>query len=95
MIEKIDLKISRLLKCRDSEEILQNPKLRGLICDVISRAYFLEYTILSHTTFTEHSDDKFFTANAAVNRIFRDYGLDEVADIYNELKEIAAPYMIK
>lgn len=93
MIEEIDIKITRLLKCRDNEETLQYPKVRALICNVIEKAYFLEYIILSEKTFTESSDDKFFTAKAAVNRYFRDLGFSEVADIYNELYVIAEPYL--
>jgi len=35
----------------------------------------------------------FFSAKSSVNRHYRDWGLDEVADIYNELYKIAEPYL--
>ena len=93
MIEDIDLKIAQLLKHRDKEDIKQNPKLRALICSVIEKAYFLQYIILSDKKFTEDSSDQFFSAKTSVNRYFRDSGIDEVADIYNELRSIAEPYL--
>jgi len=94
MIEEIDLKIERLLKCRDRKNVINNPNLRALICVVIEKAYFLEYIVLSNKTFKENIDNQFFVAREAINRQFRDSGLDEVADIFNELHSIAQPYLI-
>jgi hypothetical protein len=37
--------------------------------------------------------NQFFTAKVAVNRHYRDWGLHEVADIYEELCAIAEPFM--
>ena len=95
MIEKIDLKIKVLLAYRDAIEVVTTPDLRASICTLIEKAYFLESVILSNKTFSEKSDSQFFTAKATVNRHFRDWGMEEVADIYNELCEIAQAYLTK
>jgi hypothetical protein len=95
MLKQIDQNISTLLKHRDSTQILNDDKLRAMICTVIEKAYFLESIILLKRTFTEKQDDQFFLAKTSVNRYFRDAGLDEVADIYNELQSLAEPYLRK
>jgi hypothetical protein len=94
MIDKIDYKIEILLKHRDAPSVIKSPELRASVCTLIEKAYFLEAVILSNRTFSEGIDNQFFTAKAAINRHFRDWGLDEVADIYNEVCEIAEPYLI-
>lgn len=93
MIENIDSKIKILLQFRDANEVVKNSYLRASICNFIEKAYFLEAIILLNKTFSEKTDDQFFTAKSAVNRHFRDWGLDQVADIYNELCVIAQPYI--
>ena len=94
MLREIDNKILTLLRYRDSKEVANNNKVRALICTVIEKAYFLQSIILLDKKFSEKQDDQFFISEAAANRIFRDYGLDEVADVYNELCQIAKPYLI-
>ena len=93
MLKEIDNKIIQLLKFRDSEEVTKDAKLRAMVCTVIEKAYFLESILLLQMSFSETKDNQFFVANAAVNRYFRDSGLDEVADIYNDLCKIAGPYL--
>jgi hypothetical protein len=95
LIIQIDNKILKLLKCRDSIEVLANPKLRATICNVISKAYYLQSIILLKTKFEEKQDDQFFSANTSVNRHFRDWGVDKVGDIYNELQNIAKDYIVQ
>jgi hypothetical protein len=93
LLNEIDKKILLLLQYRDSEYVLQHADVRGSICNVISHCYSLETCILlSDRKLNSYSND-FFVAKSAVNRHVRDSGLDEVADIYNELCEIAKPYM--
>lgn len=94
MIDKIDYKIEILLKYRDAPSVIKSPELRASVCTLIEKAYFLEAVILSKRTFSEGIGNQFFTAKVAINRHFRDWGLDEVADIYNGLCEIADPYLI-
>ena len=94
MLNEIDNKILILLEHRDSSEVINDNKLRALICTVIEKAYFLQSIILLDKRFSEKQDDQFFIAKAAVNRIFRDSGLDEVADVYNDLCLIAKPYLV-
>ena len=94
MIEKIDLKIGILLKYRDTAEVIKSSELRASVCTLIEKAYFLESIILSNKTFSEKSDNQFFTAKSAVNRHYRDWGLDKVGDIYNELCTIAESYLV-
>lgn len=93
LIEEIDTKIEVLLKYRDKEFIIEKTELRASICSIIEKCYFLQFTILMNRRFKENKDNYFFTANAAANRHYRDWGLDEVADIYNELRKIALIYM--
>lgn len=94
MIEKIDIMIKRLLEYRDSELAIKNPKyLRSDICIIIEKAYFLEALILKDLRYFEPPDNQFFIAHASVNRQIRDWGLDEVADIYNELREMSKLYI--
>ncbi len=93
MIDIIDLKIKKLLEIRDSEYVLKYTELRATICNVSEKAYLLEVLILQNKKIKENEDDQFFIASAAVNRHFRDWGLDEVADIYNELRLIAKDYI--
>lgn len=93
IIEKIDKNIATLLKHRDSEFVIQRPKLRATVCGVIEKCYFLQSVILKNIRFSENSSDFFFMADSAVNRHFRDWGLDEIADIYNETRKIAVKYM--
>ncbi len=95
MIQAIDNKINLLLKHRDAENVIKFPDLRASICTIIEKSYFLEYHILRNTKFFEDINNQFFTARSSVNRHFRDWGLEDVADIYNELCEIAEPYLIK
>lgn len=93
MLEEIDNKILILLKYRDSVEIINDTRLRAMVCTAIEKAYFLESIILLDTKFSESKDDQFYVAKSAVNRYFRDSGLNEVADIYNELCMIAERYL--
>lgn len=93
MIELIDFKIKRLIEIRDSIEIINNPELRGYICGLIEKAYFLEKLILLNKLVEEPIDNQYFVSHSSVNRFFRDWNLDEVADIYNELYEIAKKYI--
>ncbi|MEO9023280.1 MAG: hypothetical protein ABI237_18545 [Ginsengibacter sp.] len=93
MLKEIDNKIEILHKFRDTEIALNSNDLRASICTVIEKAYFLESIVLLSKTFIEEPDNQFFTANSAVNRYFRDWGLDKVADIFNELCLIAKPYI--
>ena len=93
MLKQIDNKILLLLKHRDSMDVMNDHKLRAMVCTVIEKAYFLESIMLLNTKFSESKDNQFFVAKSAVNRYFRDSGLDEVADIYNELSIIAEPYI--
>jgi hypothetical protein len=44
---------------------------------------------LKNKTIKESVENQFFTAQYSVNRHFRDWNLDEVADIYNELRILA------
>lgn len=93
MLKEIDNKILLLLAHRDSIDVMNDDRLRAMVCTVIEKAYFLESIILLKTKFSESNDNQFFVAKSAVNRYFRDSGLDSVADIYIELCEIAEPYL--
>jgi hypothetical protein len=93
MIETIDSKIKILLRYRDSDAVIKYSELRASICTLIEKAYFLQAIIILNKSFFEKSDNQFFTAKSAVNRHYRDWGLDEVADIYNELCTIAESYL--
>jgi hypothetical protein len=84
MIEKIDSKIKVLLKYKDADEIVKLPELRVSVCTLIEKAYFLESLILLNKPFSERSGNQFFTAQSAVKRHYKDWGLDEVADIYDD-----------
>ncbi|WP_264559122.1 hypothetical protein [Flavobacterium sp. N2270] len=94
MIEIIDLKIKKLIQLRDDDAVISNPDVRANICGVIEKAFLLEKLILSNKKLKENNDNQFFTANSAVNRYFREWNLDEVADIYNELSDLAKEYII-
>jgi hypothetical protein len=93
MLKEIDNKILILLKYKDSVDTINDTRLRAMVCTVIEKAYFLESIILLDTKFSESKNDQFFVAKSAVNRYFRDSGLNEVANIYNELCVIAEPYL--
>lgn len=95
MIEIIDKKIKRLLEIRDSKEIITNSELRATICGVIEKAYLLEKLILLNKKINEPIDNQFYVSFSSVNRFFRDWNLDEVADIYIELHEISKNYIFK
>lgn len=94
MIESIDKKIVILLNHRDSEYVKGYPELRGWVCDTIGHCYYLECCILTNQKLNSYSS-QFFSAQSTVNRHYRDWALDEVADIYNELIEMAKPYLGK
>jgi uncharacterized protein YaaR (DUF327 family) len=94
MIEEIDKKIKILLEFRDSEDVKKSKELRGWLCDTISHSYSLESAILFNNKL-KYSDSQFFKAQSAVSRHYVDWGLNEVADIYNELRIIALKYMDK
>lgn len=93
MIEEIDKKVSILLRYRDQAFVVERPELRATICTMLEKCYFLQHTILLNRRFTETKNNYFFLANVAANRHYRDWGLDEVADIYNEMRTIAIKYM--
>lgn len=93
MIDNIDNKIVMLLKHRDSDYVKKYPELRAWICDTIGHCYSLESCMLLSNQKLNSYSANFFTAKVAVNRHYRDWGLDEVADIYNELCTIAEPYL--
>ncbi|HZH63970.1 MAG TPA: hypothetical protein VEY10_03695 [Flavisolibacter sp.] len=93
MIDNIDNKIVMLLKHRDSDYVKKYPELRAWICDTIGHCYSLESCMLLSNQKLNAYSANFFTAKTAVNRHYRDWGLDEVADIYNELCTIAEPYL--
>jgi hypothetical protein len=93
-IEFINEKINRVKEIKDS-----SPNLTALDLDrleyVIKRINELNENVLKEKKFKEDIPNQFFVAKTAVNRIFRDSGLDEVADIYNDLLVIAKDYMIE
>lgn len=92
LFEEIDIKIEVLLKYRDEEFIIEKTELRASICALIEKCYFLQFTILMNKRFKENVS-YFFSAQHSANRHYRDWGLDEVADIYNDLRKIALIYM--
>jgi hypothetical protein len=92
MFEKIDDKIATLLKYRDSDYVKKYPELQGSICDTIAHCYSLENCIATSGKLNDYSNN-YFSAKVAVNRHYRDWGLEEVADIYNELCLLASPYL--
>jgi|688.fasta_scaffold60837_1 hypothetical protein len=93
MINKIDNYIKTLIEIRDSEYVASNLNLKGWVCNAIAHCYHLECCFLINEKLNSHSEN-FFTANSAINRKFRDWGLDDVADIYNELRLLAKDYII-
>jgi len=93
LFEEIDKKIEVLLKYRDEEFIIEKTELRASICAIIEKCYFLQFTILMNRRFKENNDIYFFSAQHSANRHYRDWGLDEIADIYNDLRKIALIYM--
>ena len=95
MIEIIDKKIKRLLEIRDSRAIRANSELRGTICGVIEKDYLQEKRILLNKKINEPIDNQFYVSFSSVNRFFRDWNLDEVADIYIELHEISKNYILR
>lgn len=93
MINEIDFRIMKLLEIRDSKYVMEFPELRASVCNVIEKAYFLESLVLKKKRIFENSENQFFTAQSAVNRHFRDWNLEEVADIYDELRLMAKDYI--
>jgi hypothetical protein len=88
MIEDIESKINRLTAVRNSNYVKSNSNLESWLCDTIAHCYSLESCILLSNKLNSFSKN-FFEANVSVNRFYREWGLDEVADIYNDLRKIA------
>lgn len=91
MVNKIDKYVIRLLEIRNFENLVENQNLRGRICDMIAHCYHLEYCVLLNEKLNIDSE-RFFKAKYSVNRYLRDWGLDEAADIYNELRVLSKEY---
>lgn len=91
-IKIIEEKTIELLKIRDSNTLIENKELRGYICDTIGHFYLLESCILSSGVLNSYSS-KFFTSDVAILRHYRDWNLDNVADIYQEVRFIALKYL--
>ena len=91
MINKIDIYIKRLLEIRNLENLTDEPNLKGWISNVIAHCYHLECCIMMNIKLNVDSE-RFFKAKYSVNRYLRDWGLDEVGDIYNELRVISKDF---
>ena len=87
-IIKIDGLVNELIKIRDKPNLSDKPIVKGLICEVISKCYQIEWAILSVKKIKEDSDHQFFVARESIVRYFYDWGLDEVAEIYLQLREL-------
>ncbi len=91
-IKIIEEKISELLEIRDSKILFENKELKSWICDTIGHFYMLESCILSDSTLNIYSTN-FFSSEVAILRHYRDWNLDNVADIYQDIRLISLKYL--
>lgn len=91
MIDKIDIYIKRLLEIRNFENLTDDSNIKGWISNIIAHCYHLECCMMMNIKLNVDSE-RFFKLKYSVNRYLRDWGLDEVADIYNELRVLSKEY---
>ena len=92
MLNNIDIYIERLLDIRNMENLTDEPNIKGWISSMIAHFYHLECCMMMNIKLNVDSE-RFFKAKYSVNRYLRDWGLDEIADIYNRVRVLSKEYL--